>query len=128
MNAKSELVKKWIQKAENDLGSAQACADKGFYDTATFHCQQAAEKALKAYLTEHDLEFDKIHDIEKLAIQAQQADETWSRYMQEAKILTPYAVLSRYPDEEDPTLQDFEMLIQHAAKILSFAKKSLNMQ
>ena len=36
-------------------------------DTAVYHCQQAGEKAVKAFLTFHDCEFERIHDVERLA-------------------------------------------------------------
>lgn len=34
-----------------------------FPSVAAFHCQQAAEKYLKAFLTWHGVEFPKTHDI-----------------------------------------------------------------
>jgi len=48
----------------HDLGSAKRLisGDEPFLDTAVYHCQQAAEKALKAYLTLKDAPFQKIHD------------------------------------------------------------------
>jgi HEPN domain-containing protein len=33
---------------------------------ATFHCQQAVEKAMKAFLTWHDRIFRKTHDLVEL--------------------------------------------------------------
>jgi len=60
-NAKAELVKSWLTKAQHDLGSAQLLANNvnPFFDTAIYHCQQIAEKALKAFLVYHDVEFEK---------------------------------------------------------------------
>ena len=48
---KKELVRAWIDKARSDLGSAQRLATEPdpFLDTAIYHCQQAAEKAFKAF-------------------------------------------------------------------------------
>jgi HEPN domain-containing protein len=37
--------------------------DDPYLDTAVYHCQQAVEKALKAFLTYHDTEFEKTHGI-----------------------------------------------------------------
>lgn len=125
MNAKVELIQKWLHKAENDLGSAQACAEKGFYDTATFHCQQTAEKAVKGFLTAYDIEFEKTHDLEKLMVQGQQVNQAWAEYMVAARMITPYAVLARYPDEEEPTSDDYAKLLPHANAILNFAKSEL---
>lgn len=49
-------VQQWLIKARNDLRSAQRLltAKPPLLDTAAYHCQQAAEKALKGYLTLHE--------------------------------------------------------------------------
>jgi HEPN domain-containing protein len=58
----------WLEKAAMDLRSAEA--DLGvtppIVGDALFHCQQAIEKALKAFLTWHDEPFRKTHDLGEL--------------------------------------------------------------
>ncbi len=51
-NSKDELVKSWLTKANHDLGSARQLSHgpDPYFDTAIYHCQQAAEKALKGFL------------------------------------------------------------------------------
>jgi len=39
----------WLSKADQDLGAARMLLD-GYPDVSLFHCQQAVEKALKAFL------------------------------------------------------------------------------
>lgn len=58
--AKQQLVKSWLIKAEHDLISAHVLAahKPPLLDTAVYHCQQAAEKALKGFLVFCDQEFD----------------------------------------------------------------------
>jgi HEPN domain-containing protein len=50
---KEELVKSWFIKAYRDLLSAHelASAEMPLLDTAAYHCQQAAEKVIKGFLT-----------------------------------------------------------------------------
>lgn len=59
MKTKGELINSWIDKAEKDLRSAKH--ESSFPDEVTetvcFHCQQAAGKYLKAYLTFLNLSF-----------------------------------------------------------------------
>jgi HEPN domain-containing protein len=43
-----EEVRWWLNTAQGDLDSAVALRDIGQFATAAFHCQQAAEKFLKA--------------------------------------------------------------------------------
>jgi len=39
-------VRQWLRKADHDLGSARklATGPKPYFDTAIYHCQQAAEE------------------------------------------------------------------------------------
>lgn len=50
---KRDLVRQWLAKADEDLSAAQALWSLGtaFFSTIGFHCQQAAEKYFKAFLT-----------------------------------------------------------------------------
>lgn len=42
----------WLKKSKNDLKAAKKLVQNPdpLYDMAVYHCQQTAEKALKAYL------------------------------------------------------------------------------
>jgi len=58
-------VRSWLTKAERDLASARVLmgSTPPLLDTAVYHCQQAAEKAVKGYLVFCDQEFERVHDI-----------------------------------------------------------------
>lgn len=60
--------KGWISKAKSDLGLAEKGAkeDDLTLDTAIYHTQQCAEKALKGFLIYHNKSFSKTHDLTKL--------------------------------------------------------------
>lgn len=58
-------TRKWVQNAQHDLRAAELCANE-VPSEALFHCQQAAEKYLKAYLTWNQAAFRKTHDLEEL--------------------------------------------------------------
>jgi HEPN domain-containing protein len=45
-----EFVRKWVEKAEENLRAAEVLAERGMYAAACFHAQQAAEMALKGLL------------------------------------------------------------------------------
>ncbi len=66
--AKRDLVRAWLTKAQHDLASAHKLSTDPdpYLDTAIYHCQQAAEKAIKGFLVFHDQRFEKTHDIEAL--------------------------------------------------------------
>ncbi len=65
---KRQWVRSWLTKAHSDLRSARALAalPDPATDTAIYHCQQAAEKALKGYLAFRDQPLQRTHDLERL--------------------------------------------------------------
>ena len=50
--AKRDLVRAWLTLAQHDLASARKLSTDPdpYLDTAIYHCQQAAEKAVKGFL------------------------------------------------------------------------------
>ena len=53
----------WLDRARRDLRAAQLLTAGDSNAEALFHCQQAVEKALKAFLTFHDRTFRKTQRI-----------------------------------------------------------------
>ena len=121
--AKTHEINQWLQKADHDLLSAERLlrGDPPLLDTAVYHCQQAAEKALKAYLAFKDVPFEKIHDLTVLAEQCRQIDSTFGQLMDIAETLTPYATAFRYPgDILEPEESDTEESVKLANRVLNF--------
>lgn len=89
----------WWRKALQDLRRVERCLAEGVADVedALFHCQQAAEKALKAFLTWHDEPFKKTHDLGALGSQCKQIDHTLELLIDRLDDLSEYAWLYRYP-------------------------------
>jgi HEPN domain-containing protein len=68
-NARLQDVRAWLSKAELDLKAAaheMSAPAEGLWGDVMFHSQQAAEKALKAFLSWHDVPFRKTHNLEEL--------------------------------------------------------------
>jgi len=99
-----ELVRLWVRKAEEDLAVARLVLESGqaLRDAAGFHSQQAAEKYLKAFLTSHQIEFSKSHDIGLLLDAVSRVDRNLADGLAEVRRLTPLAVQFRYPGEDPP--------------------------
>ncbi|MCF7763344.1 MAG: HEPN domain-containing protein [Verrucomicrobia bacterium] len=70
-------AKAWMVKAWRDLETARRAVtgEPPFYDVAAYHCQQAAEKAVKAILVHHGRAYEKTHDIEVLVEALEAAHE-----------------------------------------------------
>ena len=60
-------VKDWITLADKDLYAAEIMLrESNLTNIVAFHCQQAIEKYLKAFLIEKDVPLIKTHDLIKL--------------------------------------------------------------
>ena len=91
----------WIAKADHDLGTAMITFlhIPDFYDTVTFHCQQAVEKYLKSLLVFFDIDFKPTHDLVYLQELIRTHDPSIEDYYEKILKLQNYAVEVRYPDE-----------------------------
>ncbi len=123
MRTKEELVKSWIKKAEKDLLTAKH--ELSFADAVTesvcFHCQQAAEKYLKAYLVFLGISFTKTHEIGELITKCESKDREVFAMKEDADKLTDYAIEIRYPEEWiEPTLEEAREAFEMANKIRVF--------
>ena len=90
------------------MRAARFLLEKDFedYEASAFHAQQCAEKAIKAYLVRHQVEFPKTHDIRRLRKLVASIDRSFAEALREADRLTPYAVEFRYPGNLEPVYQD----------------------
>jgi HEPN domain-containing protein len=100
-----DFVQAWLAKAEADLRAAGVLlADEaGFGSVVAFHCQQAAEKFMKAYLVRHQIEFPKAHDLSVVRNLISGSDEALADKLAFADYLTPFGVEARYPGEVPET-------------------------
>jgi len=121
--AKEELVRDWLLKAQGDLIAARKLAAEPDprYDAALFHCQQAAEKAVKGFLVLHDLRFEKTHDVGALLERAAAIRADFSSLVEDGEFLSPYATAFRYPGQAlAPTSEEFGEAYQAAERICRF--------
>ena len=107
----------WLNKSRKDMRSAEHgfTASPPLLEDVLFHCQQAAEKALKGFLTWHDIPFRKTHSLEEIGQQCVTIDPTMRELLDRVVPLTEYAWKFRYPGEvEEPTNQEAEDALQIA--------------
>lgn len=96
-------VREWLAKALRDLGAGAhaLAAEPPFGGDAAFHAQQAAEKALKAYLIWHQIPARKTHDLGEIGLLCAAHDPSLTELCQRADRLTIFAWVFRYPGEPD---------------------------
>ena len=117
---KRKVMAEWLRKGRSDLELAEHLLSEGlaFPNAITFHCQQAAEKFLKAFLTWHQVAFPKTHDLEEILDLVEAADEDLARSLRDVIVLTPYGVELRYPgDRPDATPDEVREAVELAQKV-----------
>lgn len=121
MKDNGDVAKGWLAKAESDLAAADACLNANVaFDATCFHCQQAAEKFLKAWLVRQELPFPFVHDLEKLLDLCLPSDASFESLRSQARMLTPFAVQIRYPAESWPTRADADLALEAAQAVRRF--------
>jgi len=126
-----ENIKRWIIKALEDLKIAKHELTFPEKEIASgpvcFHCQQAIEKLLKAYLVFKNTEFGKTHDLIYLLELCAKHDKDFKN--QNIGNLNNYSVDIRYPDEfYTPTVKEAKAAYEIAQKIKEYILKKFNIK
>lgn len=110
-------VKAWLQKADHDLETAERALHAGspITDTAAYHCHQAAEKALKAFLASRLAPLVKTHDLMDLLTRCAEAELRFADWADSIAELSAFGTVLRYPSvDADPTVSDVTHALQTA--------------
>lgn len=120
-------IKSWLRLAETDLSVAQHLFQSYYpqpYEIICYHCQQSAEKAIKAIIIANGAKggLPKLHDLSFLLNQIKNAVKIDEKYYDYADTLTPYGVAVRYPNELCLEKRHAKEALQIAGEILDWAK------
>jgi HEPN domain-containing protein len=95
-------VAEWVSKAEGDFvtaGRELRARKSPNYDAVCFHCQQCAEKYLKAVLQANNVRIPKIHYLLEILALILKFDTSYEFLRTDLETLEDYAVHFRYPGE-----------------------------
>ena len=121
-------IQRWFEYADADLGVAKHLLETYHpkpLEIICYHCQQAAEKAIKAMILAFDLPggIPKKHDLTFLLNQLRGCVTIDSALRRHADMLNSYSIMVRYPAEilidENTTANS----IQYAEEIVNWAKR-----
>ena len=120
------------EKAEEDLRVTEHLLDVENPPTGAicFHCQQAVEKYLKAYLTYQNVRAGKTHDLGNILNLCIKQDESFEK-LDKDKIssLSFYSVEIRYPDEfYIPKIDEAEESFKIVLKVKDFVFRKLRIK
>jgi HEPN domain-containing protein len=90
-----------------------------------YHCEQAAEKILKGYLIQNNIEPPRTHDLRLLCKMCATIDNTFDEISQSCVNLTPYGVQPRYPFEIEILDTDMQKAIVDADHAMNFTLQKI---
>ena len=95
----SEDAWQWIASAERDRDTVQIilAAPRQPYEIIAYHCQQCAEKYLKAVFVQFDRKPPFIHDLRQLSRGVNRHCPEIARVESDCERLTPFGTVTRYP-------------------------------
>ncbi len=127
-DAELKYIEQWLEKAEHDLIAAQLIIEIQpiILDIACFHCQQAVEKFLKAFLVSQKQDFPKTHNLDLLLKMCTDISPALEGI--DLLNLEDFAVRGRYPhDFISPTMEEtqqfYELTVTIKAIVLSVLAK-----
>ena len=123
-------VMQWLDFANTDLNVAKHL-DNSFFpkplEIICYHCQQAAEKAIKALIISRGAAggMPQKHDLSFLLGQLRNTLDIPDRYYDIADSLTPYGVRVRYPGEMEVTEKNAADAIRASESLLLWIKSNM---
>lgn len=121
---------RWMKLAEMDYGVAEHLFKTYYpkpYEIICYHCQQAAEKAIKAIIMSGGAKggLPKLHDLSFLLNQIKNTVKIEEKYYDYADALTPYGVSIRYPNELFLEESHAQKALEMARELLTWAKENV---
>ena len=121
-------VKEWIRYAQDDYDCAVTIAKTNNPYAPRIvcnHCQQSAEKILKAYMIVKEGTRIKTHDLGILSERCKRYALDFDGLDTACSILDMYIINSRYPSGMKLTESDMNQALNQARKILEFTESKL---
>ena len=126
-----EAVVGWMDRASRDI----LAADRSLHgvprlsEMTAYHAQQAVEKALKAFITRHQQDFPRSHDLLTLVNRCVAIQPAFEKFRGMARDLNPYVSEFRYPDGPiAPPDADAELALELARELVKFVYDELGLE
>ncbi len=124
-----QAARDWVNKAEEDYLAAVDLARRRkfqLHNSVCFHCQQSAEKHLKARIEEAGLRIPRTHDLESLLDILLRVEPLWAALRPALQNLTDFAVDFRYPGNE-ANKQDAKTALRDCKSVRREARTALGL-
>jgi HEPN domain-containing protein len=121
----NEVYLEWIKYAEGDLEVARHITTmyKPNIEISCYHCQQCAEKALKAFLVFNNKMPKHTHDLVVLCSDCKSINCSFTELMECCFVLNQHITNTRYPGPAELDTADMEQSLEYAEKVLLLVKE-----
>ena len=99
--------REWMNRARSNLAMAKSRIPDAYLEDLCFQAQQAAEKAIKVVTIKRGIDFPYVNDLARLLSLLKEADETTPDFVGQARKLTRFATVTRYPMNQTVTEQHY---------------------
>ena len=97
MKLRKQTLQLLAKAREDEVLVEEVCASERISDEIVgFHCQQAAEKLLKAVMMEQGIHYRRTHDLRELMDGLADAGHVLPEGLVDLDVLTPYGTFFRY--------------------------------
>ena len=124
-----ELVAEWIRYSDTDFATAKHLYENMRpvpLEIICYHCQQSAEKALKAYWIFSNMKPPRTHDLILLRNECEKIDKSFEAIVENCVNLNDYSSQPRYPMEMEITDEDTHLALRDSETISEFVKEKIN--
>ncbi len=122
-------VEEFLKSAEEDLSAAKELLETKKYRITVFHCHQAVEKCLKAYLLEKSGKYLFTHSIYELIELATELDADFEYLFDiNAQALEEYYTGARYPPLLKVSEEEAKEAVEIAEKARDFILRKIKLK
>ena len=115
----------WLNRARSSLEIAKNRGPQIYLEDLCFGAQQAAEKAIKALMIKRGIDFPYVHDIARLLSLLRESGEAIPDAVGNARKLTRFATVTRYPMNQVVTEQHYQEAVSVAEAVLRWVQKRI---
>ncbi len=126
----NKMANRWLSFVEDDLKMAQLALAEKMYNQVCFHAQQAAEKALKAFIIASGEATPHTHKLVDLLLMIR--DSQLEKMRPQLQRLDQFYLPTRYPDalpgtlpEGLPNERDAKTALETAQEVLKMVQDAL---
>lgn len=125
--ADERIVLEWVEYAAQDMASAEFLMGMTPIpvEIVCYHCEQAAEKMLKAFLLHNGVEAPRTHHLGMLCSLCMGIDQGFVSISPACLDLDPYGVHARYPFEMEIMEEDTHNALVNGRRVVGFIQEKL---